>query len=298
MKKLQIWFALFFSWLFVLYNIERLHAPINLASFVYVLAAALAIPVVLFPKLQQAPTAWLAGATVPVVLSLKAWFDYPITGHALPLTLTEVGTTALTVCLAQKVGRSLEDLRIAAITTLLTHLHDNTRPFEQGQSDIYREIRRARMHGRPLAMLAVSAPTRSIDLCLDRLTVEMQRDCVRNYAQAKIAELLSTEMNSCEIITHHGSHFVTVVPETGREQARQLAERLKKLARERLGLELSIGTSLFPDDEITFVKLMERAEAQMLNSASAAEIEAPSDAESFWEEFKERDSALQPATEG
>lgn len=298
MKKLRIWFTLFFSWLFVLYNIERLHAPINLASFVYVLAAVLAVPLILSPRLQKLSLVWLVVAVVPLVLGLKAWYGYPITGGALPLTVTELGTTGLTVAIAQQLGRSLEDLRIAAISTLLTHLHDNTRPFEQGQSDIYREIRRARVHGRPLALLAVSAHARSLDLCLDRLTVEMQRDCVRNYAQAKIAELLSAEMNSCEIITHHGSHFITVVPEVRREQALALSERLKELARERLGLELSIGTSLFPEEEITFVKLVERAEAEMLSSSAKKHLAKQPDPVHCWRECEEVDRSLQPATEG
>lgn len=269
MKKLRIWCGLFFVWLFVLYNVERLHAPINLASFVYVLAAAIAIPVILFPRLQKLPLAWLVVLVVPLVLGLKAWLGYPISGHALPITITELGATGLTVALARQMGCSLEDLRLAAISTLLTHLHDNTRPFEQGQADIYREIRRARVHSRPLALLAVSAPPRSVDICLDRLTLEMQRDCVRNYVQAKIAELLSSEMNNCEIITHHGSHFVTLVPEAGHERAAELAKRLKSLARERLGIDLSIGMSIFPEEEVTFVKLVERAEAQMSDSSAA-----------------------------
>lgn len=296
MRKLRIWFALFFCWLFVLYNIERLHSPINLASFVYVLAALLAVPVVIFPRLQRLSVVWLVAAVVPLVLVFKLQLGYAISGAALPLTVTEIGATALTVVLAQQLGRSLDELRLAAITTLLTHLHDNTRPFEQGQADIYREIRRARVHGRPLALLAISTTSESLALNLDRLTAAMQHDCIRNYAQAKIAELLTAEMNRCEIITHQGRHFVTVVPEAGREQARALAERLKTVARERLGLELSIGVSLFPDEEITFVKLVERAEAQM--NGPAGDADELQEGSRSWQEADSVDWPLQPITEG
>lgn len=298
MRKLRIWFALFFCWLFVLYNVERLHAPINLASFVYVVAGLLAIPVVVSPRLQKLSPVILAAAVVPLVLGLKFQFGYTISGTALPITVTEIGATALTVALAQQLGRSLDELRLAAIATLLTHLHDNTRPFEQGQADIYREIRRARVHGRPLALMAISTTADSLDRNLDRLTEAMQHDCIRNYAQAKIAELLTMEMNSCEIITHQGKHFVTVVPEAGREQARALAERLKRLAHEQLGLELSIGTSLFPDEEITFVKLMERAEAQMRSHSRDCNSPPPPEALQEWQENELLPRPLQVVTEG
>ncbi|WP_203328861.1 GGDEF domain-containing protein [Candidatus Laterigemmans baculatus] len=285
MRKLRMWFALFFCWLFVLYNIERLHAPINIASFVYVLAALLAAAVVVFPPLQRLPAVGVVAAVTPLVVGLKFQLGYPITGVALPITVTELAATALTVVLAQQFGRSLDELRLAAIATLLTHLHDNTRPFEQGQAEIYREIRRARVHGRPLALLAISADADSLDRSLDQLTASMQRDCIRNYAHAKIAELLTRELNSCEIITHQGKHFLTVVPEAGRESARALADRLKAAARERLGLDLAIGTSLFPEEEITFVKLMERAESQMRASSGDSELSSPNqDALQDWQD--------------
>lgn len=299
MNKIKVWCAVFFSWLFVLYNIERLHSPINLASFVYILAAVIAIPVIMFPQPHRLSLVWLLLLAAAVTVGIKAWLGYSITAASLPLTVTELGAVGLTTVLARQLGCVLEDLRRAVISTLLTHLHNNTLPFEQGQSEIYREIRRARVHERPLAVLAVSAPTGSLEMCLlDRLTVEMQRDCVRNYVQAKIAELLSVELNNCEIITHHGNHFVTVVPEAGREQVSALAERLKKLARERLGIELSIGTSVFPDEEVTFVKLMEHAEGQMFAAADLGASDVRQDASHPEPDRSGAGRPLQPASEG
>ena len=40
-------------------------------------------------------------------------------------------------------------------------------------------------------------------------------------------------------------------------------KRIEAVARERLGMSLKIGLSSFPDQEVTFDKLLESAEAEM-----------------------------------
>ena len=263
MKQLRNWCAVFYVWLFVLYNIERLYKPMNLASFVYVLAAATAIPILIFPQLQRLSPVFLFGLLTPVTLGLKAWLGYGIGGIYLPITITEIGAIWVTAALAMKLGRSLEDLRAAALAALLAHLPHRTQSFEQGQAEIYREVSRARKHCRPLALMAISVAEKSIDLSLDRFTEELQQECVRNYVYARTAELLSREMKDCDFISQQDRQFVTVLPEADRAKVRELAEKLKRTAREKLGVELCVGVSLFPDEEVTFVHLLERAQSQL-----------------------------------
>jgi GGDEF domain-containing protein len=258
-----MWIALFFVWLFVLYNIERLHKPINLASFVYVLAGLTAVPFIVFAPLARLPAVGLLIVTVPLTIGLKARFGYSIGGTQLPLTITEIAAVWVTTALALQLGRSLQELRNSALNTLLVHLRDRTQVFEHGQSELYREVRRARNHRRPLALLAISATDQSIEVAIDRFTRELHEECVHSYVSARVAELLSEEMKDCSVVSHHGEHFVTVVPEADRESAMVIADKLKRSARDKLGLELSIGISLFPDEEVTFVQLLERAQAQL-----------------------------------
>jgi GGDEF domain-containing protein len=263
MNRLRLWCALLFLWLFVLYNTERLHEPINIASFVYVLAAAIAVPVILVPRLQRIPIAWSLASVVPVIVLAKFFLSYPIAHRHLPITITEIVAVWITIATAREMGRSLEELRQAAIKTLLTHLHYRTRPFDLGQAEIYREIRRARKFERPLSVLAIAPSASSLHLSLDRFTLELQRDCVQNYVFARVAELLSREMKDCDILAHESSHFITVLPEAGRETALATASRLQQLAHDRLGIDLQVGVSVFPDEEVTFVKLLERAQAEL-----------------------------------
>lgn len=263
MKQLRLWCAVFFGWLFVFYNVERLHAPINIGSFVYVLAAVASLPLIFFARLQKVRSLWLIGPLVPLILVLKVWFGYPVFGASLPLTITEVGAVALTIVLARRIGASLEELGQSAVDSLISHLNIRSKPFEHGQSDIYREVRRARTFKRPLALLAVSAKPEAVELELDRFTKEVERETVRSYVQARIAELLTNETKDCDIITQHNGQFTALLPETDRDLAQDLIDRISQASKERLGVELDFGVSTFPDDEVTFVRLLESAQKQM-----------------------------------
>lgn len=263
MKQLRLWCAIFFGWLFVFYNIERLHAPINIGSFVYVLAAGASVPLIFFAQLQRIRSVWLIVPLVPLILVLKACFGYPIFGASLPMTITEVGAVLVTIVLARRIGSSLEDLRQSAVQSLIAHLNEKSRPFELGQSAMYREIRRARAFDRPLALLAVSAKCEAVDLQLDRFTQEVQQETVRNYIQARIAQLLTEETKDCDIITQCDGHFTALLPEASRDVVENVIERISSTSRERLGIELDFGVSIFPEDEVTFVRLLESAEADL-----------------------------------
>jgi GGDEF domain-containing protein len=245
-------------------------APINLASSIYVLAAGLAVALIVWPWLQRQSLVWLVLGSIPAVLAIKYWRGYHLFGEALPLTVTEVCAVAVTVILACQLGRGLEEFRTAVASMMLGYLHDRSVPFKTGQSEIYREIRRARVHHRPLALLAVAPDTASVDLSLDKFLREVQRETVRQYVTARIADFLSMEMKDCDIITQRGGHFILLLPETGHAQVKQIVNRLERVVEERLGLELKVGSAVFPDEGSTFVMLLEQAE-EALDRASRPE---------------------------
>lgn len=263
MQRVRSWCAACFVWCFLLYNTERMFAPINLASFVYVLCAALTAALIVTPWLQRIPLAWTVLGSLPLVLAGKAWRHYHILGEALPITVTELCAVAVTVVLARQLGRALEEFRVAVIHMMVGYLHDRSVPFKRGQGDIYREIRRARTYERPLSLLAVAPRTEEVRLSLDRFLQEVQAETLHHYLAARIADFLSMEVKDCDIITQRGGHFVLLLPETGREQAAQVVEQLARSSRERLGLELQIGAAVFPEEGSTFVTLLDRAESAL-----------------------------------
>lgn len=271
MRLLHAWLALAVAWFFALYNVERLHEPINIASFVYAFAALCAIAVIVVPQLQRMRFRWLMLLPLPFYFGAKAILGYGIAGRSLPMTVTEICAIEVTVLIAHLVSRSLRELAEAVSFSLVGHLKSSAAPFELGQSAIYREIHRARRHKRSVSMLSILPLGSEEGVAPLPMLERMQRESLQRYVRAQLADLLVEEMDDSDIVTQRAGHFVAVMPETGREEASLVAKRIEAMAQERLGLPLRIGMSSFPDQEITFDKLLESAEAEMHSKGRESE---------------------------
>ncbi len=130
--------------------------------------------------------------------------------------------------------------------------------FEQGQEEIYREVRRARRHEHPVTLMALSVS--GADAPVHRLMQEMQREVTEKFAAGRVAKLLLHETDAAAVVTRRNDHFVVLLPHTGAIGAQHMAQRLAATAAERWNLELSSGLATFPDQEVTFSGLLERAE--------------------------------------
>lgn len=274
MNRLRFWVIAILGWFFLLYNIERISAPINLASFVYLLTAMYAILIVAIPWLQKLSLYWLWALPLPLFFALKIGFGYRIAEGNLPVTITEIFFLGVTTFLARGIGLGLEQFREAGIGLVLSNQQKgHAQRFETGQGEIYREIQRARLYQRPLSLLAVSAKAESVQTSLDRLVKEAQDEIIKKYVSAKLANFLLEATNDCDVVTQRDDHFVIVLPEINREGVAEVIGKLQSAAQENLGLQLSFGVSTFPDQEVTFEKLLESAETEMWSAAAAHEIE-------------------------
>ncbi len=258
-RRLQFWFAIAIVWLFLLYNVERLQEPIHIASFVYPFSAAAALWVLVMP-LPRLPLFWWMVLPLPAFLALKAGLGHPLAGSMLPLTVTEVCAIELTILIARGVAQALADLRETASRLLVGSLDEVAPPFDSGQIEIYRELRRARRFQRPLTLLSVAIGEGTPQAARDRLLEELQRENLARHAQAQLGRLLAEGTKDSDVIVRRDDHFVALLPETRREAAQEIARRLAAEAAAKLGLTLHVGLSSFPDEEVTFEKLLERAE--------------------------------------
>ena len=164
MKRLRYNLIAVFIWFFFLYNIERLSAPINVATFVYIFVILCAVLIILVPSLQRMPHRWTFLLALLPYFTLKFGLGYQIGGSNLPITVTEISAIWLTIVLVGQVGRQLEQLWDTITDLTLGHLAAEAQPFEVGQGQIYREIRRARRYHRPAALLAIAAEDASLEL--------------------------------------------------------------------------------------------------------------------------------------
>jgi pyridoxine 5'-phosphate synthase PdxJ len=272
MTQLRYLFAIATIWFFSLYNIERLAEPINIASFVYVFVAFCALLITLLPRLQRMPAHWLYGGALVAFIALKYELGYSLLGQNLPLTVTEVCVIGVTMFLATQIGQRLEDLRAVVTNLTIGQAGAGTQAFEEGQGQIYREVRRARRHQRPVTLLAIgiaedttgaSAERFRRDVPLRRFITEIEKELVEKYTQTRVAEVLIDHFEDSAVITQRDDHFVTLLPETNQEAATEIVSKLQKTLTEKMGLQLKVGVSTFPDEAVTFENLLERAEAKM-----------------------------------
>jgi hypothetical protein len=267
--RLRLSCAALVGWLFILFNLERLHAPLNVASFVYVIAAAVAVAIVAVKPLGTAPFQWLLSVPIGLFFLLKAYWEYPLLGQALPITVVEVCALTITAGLAQQIAVRLYGLEKASAGMITDEPGRQPDTLETAQSAMYREVRRARQHDRPLAVLAVSSSGQSVNATQERLLRELERELLDKYTNARIADMLLKETSDHGIVTQCNRHFLVLLPETDRDAADELVRQLNASVKKALGLKLRVGVSTFPDEEVTLVGLLQRAESAMRDGSGS-----------------------------
>lgn len=270
MSRLRIYLLAILAWAFVFYNTERLIAPINIASFMYGLAALYSIIIIFYaPVYRLKPWSVFLISLVPYV-GLKTYFSSPIGGMNIPLTVTEVVSLGITEFLSWQIGYGLETLRNEILKLTIGSANLAASPFQSAQAEFYREVRRARHYSRPVSVLSISPSKESIELSINRFLQEAQNNIIRQYIIARTADLLRSTLKETDVISMRNNHFLILLPETEQKHLPIVTKRLQHMAQEKLGLSLKIGASTFPEDALTFESLVETAEERMKQHPSVA----------------------------
>ena len=259
MRRMRFLVAILIVWLFLLYNIERLSEPIDITDVAYTFVPFMAALVILVPRLRKIPLWVLVVVPIPVFLVLKAWLKSRVWGTSLPLTVTEVCVIAVTTILAYWVSNGVSEFERAIAHITIGQVNTLPEPFSMGQTEMYREMRRARHHQRPLALMAIGVEKESIRVALDRMVQEVQQAMMKRYVLSDVARTLCDKLEDYDIIAQKNDHFLVLLPEVTSEQLIDLASRLRQVVSEQTGVTLQIGTASFPKDAVTFESLVKRA---------------------------------------
>jgi GGDEF domain-containing protein len=250
-------------WLFLFYNIERLSKPFDIAGLAYTFVPLMAVLTILVPGLRGLPLWALLGVPIPIFLVLKAWVGYPTWGAAMPLTVTEVCVITVTTIAARWVSNGVGEFESAVAHITIGQVDPLPGSFSTGQAEMYQEMRRARHHQRPLALMAIGVEEKSIRVALDRMVQETQQAMMKRYVLSDVARALCDELEDYNIIAQSNDHFLVLLPEVTSEQLSALADRMRKAVSERVGVVSQIGTASFPEDAVTFESLVEKAIEEM-----------------------------------
>ncbi|MBC8353565.1 MAG: hypothetical protein H8E66_16320 [Planctomycetes bacterium] len=259
MTKLRIRTSALLVWLLLFFNIERFHAPINIASFVYVLAAIVSIAIVMLRRQNGIAFGTVVSTTLVAFLVSKWLLGYQILGTALPLTVTEACSLLTTASFARLIAQAMHDFESNAQQVLHMHFDSDTPELAASQTQLYKEVRRARRHNRPLSILALNASNATNPELLNRFIEEVQRRGIRKYIDARLAQVITSCISDCDILVYSDDCFFVMCPEIVGEEAEEVSSRLKEAVRQELGVTLNIGSASFPEQEVTLGGLLEKA---------------------------------------
>ena len=258
MFSLRAAIAVLLLWLAGLYNIERLHEPINLASFVYVLTGVLAASIVCIERIRKLRLVEITVASLTVYVILKWWLGYQFFGSHLPITVTECVVLMVTIALAWKVAQGIDHFVQDARMAASMELGERPMAFEEGEPAMYREVQRARQYDRKVSLAAISLDHHPAAAEFEQLVARSRIEVARRYFESRFAEALMHNTNTSDLVAYQNGEFVVMCPEL---EGKQLYKLLEEVAAD-LGLDPLIGIAEFPADELTLSGLVDRARAR------------------------------------
>ena len=259
MKRTRFLTAALISWLLFFYNIERLSEPINISSTAYIFISIVVIASLTLPWPRRIPFWALLVMSVLIFLLFESWGGSRVFGTALPVTVTEICVVVITLVLTRLVSIEISEFEHAVAHFTFRHVGKPPESLSEGQSEIYREVRRARDHQRPLMLLVVHIEEESIKVAIDRMVQEVQETMMKQYVLSGVSKVLCDELKDYDTIAQNNNHFLILLPEITPEKLPTLTTRLRRVAAERLGVTLRIGAAALPGDALTLEGLTETA---------------------------------------
>ncbi|MBN1874057.1 MAG: hypothetical protein JXA33_07490 [Anaerolineae bacterium] len=250
-------------WFFLFYNVERLSRIINITDIAYIFVPLVIILIVLLRQSRQLSLGLLLGGPVTVFVILKTLFKSGVWTDTLLLTITEISFLIVSIILARWVALGIGEFEDAIAHITIGQAQVSIPSFATGQAEMYRELKRARHHQRPLALVAVSVDKQSIDVAVDRMVRDTQLVMMRQYVLSDVGRKLCDMLDDYNIIAHNNDRFFILLPEMPAAHLEGLTQRLYDVVVEEMGVRLQIGAAAFPGDAMTFDALVKKATKDM-----------------------------------
>lgn len=271
MRRQRSIIALLLVYLGLVYNLSFLGldqvGPIHFSDVFYYLIPFPALIIVLYPPSRRLPfVVQYAGWAILLMVLRSLTGAVPLfDGMSTYVTIAELALLAVSAVLAQQLGIAQEEVDM--VIDRLTLPAAGQRILQRGAStdEIKTEFIRSRRHNRPLSLLVIEPAAGSLDIDLQRLIHQIQKEIGTRFLVASLAELINAEVRRTDIVVTRSPNgrFVVLCPETNSDGTSRLAERIQNSASEKLGIDMAFGISSFPDQAVTFEDLLQHAEFQL-----------------------------------
>jgi hypothetical protein len=263
MKRIRVRVILLATWLVFLFVLDRALDPISISNISVGL-----IFIILIATLGFSNKAFLSLWGIVIFPIIVLFVTKYLTGKLLGdlssfLAIIEAFILVMTAILARWVSLALGEFETSVAKSILGRIEDNVLTTLAGQGSIYREVRRARNHQRPLALVSIGVEEKSLKLIDEEMIRNIQLSMLTQYKLQGLSKLLCNELEDCAVIVKETDRFLAVLPETKPEELPTVLERLRQKASTQIGINLKIGVANLPNDSYTFEGLVERATQAM-----------------------------------
>lgn len=264
MKTIRIRKIILESWLVF---VCILGAQLNSITFgiqMVVVVFAILLAAVVLPQTSKIPLLFVLIFLITMFL-ISQFLLRDLTGlQAIILTIVDVFAIGITAMLSRWVNLALIDHEQTSTKNLSGESSNISESVISGLGLIYREVRRARNHQRPLALLSISVDKNSIVFPMNGSENNIKQPKKMKDIFQDLSKMLINQLEDCTIIVHNTDHFLAALPETTPGDLAFIVKRLRQKACEQLSIEIKIGAATLPEDECTFEGLFERVTQLMI----------------------------------
>ena len=251
---------------------ERIFSKADISNAAYTVVLILVLIFLATPRLSRIKFLGILTVSLFFFLIYKYWIGELTISQIPVIVVFEIMSVVITTLLAYWLGQAFSEFEHAVTKISIGH-HDRLPVSDSiGQGLIYREVRRARNHQRPLALITIGVNERTLKLTFDRMIQEVQLAMMKQYKLSELSRILCKELEDCAIIIQQEDQFVIALPETKPEEVPVIVERLRKKADDQVGVKLEIGTATLPNDGFTFEGLIDKASTEMKSSQQAQSL--------------------------
>lgn len=266
MKRLRIRVIILIVWLILFYMLTIYWQALNVSPFTHFFMLILMITALIAPEIKRKKAWWVLAVPIITFIAIKGVLEPPLRGSALTITAMESAAILLTSLLLLWVREALQEFEHAVEHFTVGQLEKVKETAVEGKSMLYREVRRARNHQRPLSLLAIAIDEKSIKESVEKIVQEAQQSILRQFTQVRVSKSLCGNLEDCDILVQSDDQFLVILPETKPEDLPGLIERLRKQVADEVGVNIKIGTASLPQDSFTFEGLLDKATLEMQES--------------------------------
>jgi len=301
MRHLRFTLILLLAYLGFFLNIERLDIGdqsnvVNLASFVYILAGVAVISTILIPNRWKLSTRTITLFWVAFYLLFKivVFNSRPVIGGQYTyISIAELVFVALSVILTRNFLTNLQDLEDIVANITLADVSNRVMNLDSAFYDINKEFARSRRYSRQLGVVVIKLKPENIQVNKAHLSKDILNTMMSRYSMSSLIRSIDNKLRRPDLILEHHkeNRIILLLPETNNEAAQAVIRNLQEIAKDKVGLQNSMGFAIFPNDALTFDDLVGRAESMIDQTEKESKFESQIITERANQEMSHTDQA-------